>query len=114
MSPTGYKVVDVKLDAGTLHLDCAISFVRDGLMIISEDSLPNGIPEELKHWDRIKVSYEDAQTPAVNGLPINKNVYVTDTAFKDTIGKELEKRDMTVEYIDFKTFIVNQYEVNDE
>lgn len=31
-------------------------------------------PKELKHWDRIKVSYEDAQMLAVNGLPINRNV----------------------------------------
>lgn len=102
LTPSGYKVVEVKLDAGTLHLDCAISFARDGLMIVSMDSLPNGLPKELKNWDKIKVSYKDAQDLAVNGLPLSSKVYVTDIAYKQTIGKELEKRGIKVEYIDFK------------
>ncbi|MBG9815514.1 amidinotransferase [Bacillus safensis] len=102
LTPDGYKVVEVKLEKNTLHLDCAISFVRDGLMIVNEDSLPNGIPDELKDWDKIKVSYKDAQNLAINGLPINEKVYVTDIAYKNTIGKELEKRDIKVEYVDFK------------
>ncbi|OYN65975.1 amidinotransferase [Bacillus safensis] len=102
LTPDGYKVVEVKLEKNTLHLDCAISFVRDGLMIVNEDSLPNGIPDELKDWDKIKVSYKDAQNLDINGLPINEKVYVTDIAYKNTIGKELEKRDIKVEYVDFK------------
>ncbi|WP_201268106.1 dimethylarginine dimethylaminohydrolase family protein [Bacillus altitudinis] len=102
LTPDGYKVVEVKLEKNTLHLDCAISFVRDGLMIVNEDSLPNGIPDELKDWDKIKVSYKDAQDLAINGLPIDEKVYVTDSAYKNTIGKELEKRNIKVEYVDFK------------
>lgn len=102
LTPSGYKVVEVKLEPGTLHLDCAISFVRDGLMIVSMDSLANGLPEELKNWDKIEVSYKDAQDLAVNGLPISSKVYVTDIAFKNTIGKELEKRGIQVEYVDYE------------
>lgn len=102
LTPSGYKVVEVKLEPGTLHLDCAISFVRDGLMIVSMDSLANGLPEELKNWDKIEVSYKDAQDLAVNGLPISSKVYVTDIAFKNTIGKELEKRGIKVEYVDYE------------
>lgn len=71
-------------------------------MIVNEDSLPNGIPNELKDWDKIKVSYKDAQDLAINGLPIDEKVYVTDSAYKNTIGKELEKRNIKVEYVDFK------------
>lgn len=71
-------------------------------MIVSEDSLPNGIPKELKGWDKIKVSYEDAQNLAVNGLPLSSKVYITDSAFKHTIGKELEKRGIKVENIDYE------------
>jgi len=102
LTPSGYKVVEVKLEPGTLHLGCAISFVRDGLMIVSMDSLANGLPEELKNWDKIEVSYKDAQDLAVNGLPISSTVYVTDIAFKNTIGKELEKRGIQVEYVDYE------------
>ncbi len=40
--------------------------------------------------------------PRYNGLPINENVYITDSAFKETVGKELEKRGTTVEYVDLK------------
>lgn len=102
LSHSGYNVVEVKLDKGILHLDCALSLVKEGLMIVCEDALPNGLPEELKSWDKIVVSYEDAERLATNGLPINEKVYVTDIAFKDTVGKELENRGITVEYIDYK------------
>lgn len=98
----GYEVVEVKLDPEFLHLDCALSLVREGLMIVCEDALTDGIPEQLKNWDKITVSKEDAQDLATNGLPINENVYVTDIAFKNSVGAELEKRGITVEYIDFK------------
>ncbi|WBW96226.1 dimethylarginine dimethylaminohydrolase family protein [Oceanirhabdus sp. W0125-5] len=102
LSHFDYKVVEVKLDPDIYHLDCALSLVREGLMIVCEDALPNGIPDELKSWDKIEVSYDDALRTAINGLPINEKVYVADIAFKDSIGKELEKRGITVEYIDFK------------
>lgn len=98
----GYKVTEVKLDPEILHLDCALSLVKEGLMVVCEEALINGIPDELKDWDKITVNKKDAINLATNGLPVNEEVYITDTAFKDTVGAELEKRGITVEYIDFK------------
>ncbi len=101
VSNFGYEVVEVPLHETILHLDCAISLVRDGLMIVCEEALLNGIPEQLKDWDKINVTLEDASKLATNGLPINENVYITDPEFK-CIGDELEKRGMKIEYISFK------------
>lgn len=97
----GYEVVEVPLHPTILHLDCALSLVREGLMIVCEDALLKGIPKQLKDWDKINVTLEDASKLATNGLPINENVYITDREFK-FIGEELEKRGMTVEYVDYK------------
>ncbi|MBE9909329.1 dimethylarginine dimethylaminohydrolase family protein [Enterococcus casseliflavus] len=97
----GYEVVEVPLHETILHLDCAISLVREGLMIVCKEALLNGIPEQFKDWDKIYVTLEDASRLATNGLPINENVYITDPEFK-FIGDELRKRGMKVEYIDFK------------
>lgn len=35
----GYEVIRVPLKNNVLHLDCALSLVRNGLMIVSEDVL---------------------------------------------------------------------------
>ena len=98
----GYNVVEVKMDKDILHLDCILSFPRDGLMIVCEDAMPEGLPEELKSWDKILVTKDEAQALATNGLPIDDHTYITDIAFKDTVGKELERRGIHVEYIDYK------------
>lgn len=100
VSNFGYQVVEVSLHHKILHLDCAISLVRDGLMIVCEEALLEGIPEQFKNWDKIFVTLADASKLATNGLPINEQVYITDPQFK-FIGDELEKRGVTVEYIDF-------------
>ncbi|MDO5294805.1 MAG: amidinotransferase [bacterium] len=101
LEPMGYEVIQVVLEPNVLHLDCAMSFVREGLMIVSEKALLNEIPEVLKDWDKISVDPEEIQYLTINGLPINEETYITDIQFKDTIGKELEKRNIKVEYIDF-------------
>ena len=69
-----------------LYLDCALSLVRDGLMIVCEEALINGIPEELKNWDKISVPYSDVSRLAVNGLPANDSAYILDPEF-EYIGK---------------------------
>ncbi|WP_208586188.1 dimethylarginine dimethylaminohydrolase family protein [Gracilibacillus suaedae] len=97
----GYEVCEVPLHPSILHLDCAISFVREGLMVVCEEALLDGIPEQLKNWDKIHVTLKDASNLATNGLPINENVYITDPAFQD-IGEQLEIRGITVEYVDYR------------
>lgn len=97
----GYTVEQVPLDPDVLHLDCALSLVREGLMIVSEEALTQGIPDSLKDWDRIVVPLESVKHLTVNGLPISPETYVTDPAFEGPVGRELEKRGITVRYVDF-------------
>ncbi|MDO4479263.1 MAG: arginine deiminase family protein [Lachnospiraceae bacterium] len=101
MEPQGYTVTQVPLLPNVLHLDCAMSLVRDGLMIVAEKALLGGIPAVFADWDKIIVDPEEIQYLTINGLPINERTYLTDYAFKDTIGKELKKRGITVEYVHF-------------
>ncbi|GAA0103917.1 arginine deiminase family protein [Paraclostridium sordellii] len=96
-----YKVVQVPLKNNVLHLDCALSLVRDGLMIVCEEALINSIPEDLKNWDKISVPFSDVSRLAVNGLPVNDSVYILDPEF-EYIGKQLISKGITVEYIDFE------------
>ncbi|WP_431811089.1 dimethylarginine dimethylaminohydrolase family protein [Lysinibacillus sp. FW12] len=96
-----YTVVEVPLHPTILHLDCALSLVRNGLMIVCEEAFLDGIPEQLKDWDKIHVSLEDAARLATNGLPVNEQVYITDKEFT-WIGEQLEQKGITVEYVDFK------------
>ncbi|MGW4247782.1 amidinotransferase, partial [Nocardia sp. NPDC004722] len=83
-----------------LHLDCALSLVRDGLLIACPDRLPDGLPPRLRDWDRIEVSEDEAAAMATNGLPIDAETYITDPEF-ERVGKQLQERGITVEYIDF-------------
>ena len=71
------------------------------LMIVCEDSLADGIPETFRCWDKIAVPEEDAEQLADNGMAINPEVCITEIAFRNTIGKELEERGIKVEYLDF-------------
>lgn len=96
-----YQVIEVPLKKDVLHLDCALSLVREGLMIVCEEAMPNGIPKPLKSWDRISVPHQDLAHLAINGLPVNEEVYITDPKFEYIIG-ELQKRNIHVELIDFQ------------
>lgn len=100
LSHFGYTVIEVPLRPNVLHLDCALSLVRDGLMIVCEEAFADGIPEALKDWDKILVPSEDISHLAVNGLPVNETVYILDPAFS-YIAEQLEARQITVERIPF-------------
>ncbi len=95
-----YDVIEVPLRREVLHLDCALSLVRDGLMIICEDAFLNGIPKPLMEWDKIPVPFKDIANLAVNGLPINDSTYILDPQF-GYIAEQLKARGITVEFIDF-------------
>lgn len=101
LQPYGYCVELVRLRPDVLHLDCALSLVRDGLLVVSEGDLLDGLPTVLSGWDAIKVSREDAAKLATNGLPLGPETYVLDSQFQ-VLGQELERRKIQVEYIDYK------------
>lgn len=101
LSPFGYTVETVRLKPDILHLDCALGLVREGLMIICESALIDGVPEILKKWDRIDIREEETSLLATNGLPLNPDVYALDPVFAH-IGEKLEQHGTKVESIDFK------------
>lgn len=96
-----YNVIPVRLHPDILHLDCALSMVREGLMICCEEAFLDGLPKELSNWDKINVSLKDASLLMTNGLPINESVYVTDQAFTELIAA-LEEYDIKVETLDYE------------
>ena len=95
-----YTIEKVRLHPSILHLDCAMSLVREGLMIVCEDAFLDGLPVYFDTWDKIHVTLEQCAQLITNGLPINPDLYITDQAFQD-IGLQLEERGVTVEYLDF-------------
>lgn len=101
LSHWGYEVIEVLLKKDILHLDCALSLVRNGLMIVCEEAFTEGIPQPLKTWDKISVPYRDIAYLAVNGLPIDEHTYVLDPQF-EYIAEQLRNRDINVEYVDFQ------------
>jgi glycine amidinotransferase len=100
LAPDGYRVEIVRLKPNILHLDCAMGLVREGIVVVCEAVLLDGLPRSLKDWVRLPVSEEDAMNLGTNGLPISPNVYVTDPAFRH-IGDEVGKHGITVEYVEF-------------
>lgn len=100
LRPFGFTVTPVPLPRHVLHLDCAIGLVREGLLIACPDRLPVGLPARLHDWERIDVTEDEAAAMATNGLPIDADTYITDPEF-ERVGKQLESRGVTVEYVDF-------------
>ncbi|MFE3023569.1 dimethylarginine dimethylaminohydrolase family protein [Nocardia tengchongensis] len=100
LQPQGFNVTPVRLPEHVLHLDCAMSLVREGLVIVCPDRLPDGLPAPVRDWEQIEVSEDEAAAMATNGLPIDSETYITDPQF-ERVGKQLQSRGITVEYIDF-------------
>ena len=50
----GYEVVPVRLHPHILHLDCALSLLREGLMIVCEEAFLDGLPAQLANWEKIE------------------------------------------------------------
>ena len=101
-----YTVKRVRLVESVLHLDCVLSVPRGGLAIVCEEAFIDGLPEEIKDWDLIRVSLDDVKRLAVNGLPVDSQNYVlsynlhNDNRFIQT---ELEKRGIKVHRVFFGT-----------
>jgi N-dimethylarginine dimethylaminohydrolase len=90
----------VALADSTLHLDCALSLPRPGLAIACRAALPDGLPGQLRTWDVIDVSIEDAQRLACNGLVLDVDTYVIDRAHT-ALAEQLRTRGLEVIAIPF-------------
>jgi glycine amidinotransferase len=99
LAPHGYTVETVRVKSNTLHLDCAIGVIREGLMVACDAVLPEGLPKSLRDWDRIAVTEAEALRLGTNGFSINPKVHVTDPEFR-RIGEQIAKRGIAVECVD--------------
>jgi len=101
-----YTVKRIRLVESVLHLDCVLSVPRSGFAIVCEEAFIDGLPEEIKDWDLIRVSLDDVKRLAVNGLPVDSQNYVlsynlhNDNRFIQT---ELERRGIKVHRVFFGT-----------
>ncbi|RAJ77555.1 N-dimethylarginine dimethylaminohydrolase [Chitinophaga dinghuensis] len=101
LTPYGYTLEVVRLQPDILHLDCALGLIKDGLMVVCEAAFIDGIPQRLRDWQRIDVTYAETSNLATNGLPLSPQVYVTDPAFSH-IGERVAEHGIQVEYVDFQ------------
>ncbi|GLZ78598.1 amidinotransferase [Actinorhabdospora filicis] len=100
LEPRGYTVELVPLHDHILHLDCALGLIREGLLVHCPEAMPGGLPESLRGWDAVTVTFDQATSLATNGLPITPGVYVTDPEFA-FLGDRLAEHGVRVEYVDF-------------
>lgn len=101
LSFDGYTVTEIPLHPHILHLDCALSFVNEQLLILCEEAFLDGVPERFFFFEKINVTLHEAQKLITNGLPINESTYVMDPAFIK-LGKQLEEKGILVEYVDYQ------------
>ena len=101
-----YDVVRVPLREDVLHLDCVLSVPREGLAIICEEAFVEGLPDQIKGWDLIKVGIESVRRLAVNGIPVDsRNYIISFNEHNDNryLQSELEKRNIRVHRVFFGT-----------
>lgn len=94
----GYKVVQIEVPMGVLHLTTAISVIHDGLVM--------GLPEVLEHpvFDRVNtLPVYDEPVDACNVLVIGDRV-IASGEYK--VHEELEKQGFTVSRPDLSEFIL--------
>jgi N-dimethylarginine dimethylaminohydrolase len=66
----------------TSAVDCVMGLVREGLLVVYEDGLIDGLPRALKDWERIPAAEAEAMSLGANGLSISPDAYVADPAFR--------------------------------
>ncbi|WP_446002365.1 dimethylarginine dimethylaminohydrolase family protein [Weissella viridescens] len=96
-----YHIIPVKLHPHILHLDCALSLLRPGLMIVCPEAFIDGVPDQLKDWKHIDVTLAQATQLMCNGLPIDEHTYITDVAFTELIPR-IEAHGIQVIALDYQ------------
>lgn len=89
-----YDVEMVAVDPRFSHLDCVMLTPREGVAVVCLESLPEGVPECMKDWDLIDVSYEVTKMhTGCNNLTLNDHTVLMPTGeAHDRVAGELKKR----------------------
>ncbi|MCP4187067.1 MAG: amidinotransferase [Gammaproteobacteria bacterium] len=94
MEPYGYRLHPMQVEGQLLHGLGVMALIREGLLLAYMDSLPGGLPDVVKDWEVIELSYEDTKNFATVGLSLDQKTYVIDEVNTRVI-EELEKRNVT-------------------
>ncbi|MCE1248922.1 MAG: arginine deiminase family protein [Firmicutes bacterium] len=91
-----YNVQEVKIRGGFLHLDCALCVPKPGFAMICREAFVDGIPDLIKDWELLDVSFDDAKNKlGCNGLILDqKNIIIS--AELPHIGEKLDKAGFNV------------------
>jgi len=90
LEPHGYKFHPMPVAGKILHGLGTVALIREGLLLAYMDSLPNGLPDVVKDWEVIELTYEDAKNYATVGLSLDENTYIIDEV-NTRIIEELDK-----------------------
>jgi N-dimethylarginine dimethylaminohydrolase len=96
-----YTVYEVPLSVEWMHLDGALSLLRDGLALRSTNYLLEPLPGALASFEFIDVTPDEAGQLGCNVLILDENTVVMDTRTGDRIASEVQKRGIEVIHHDY-------------
>ena len=98
-----YTVHTIKLKHHVLHLDCAMMLMNENQGLICEEDFEDlsSIPESLKKYSWVKVTPEEAQHMATNGMVVNKSTVIITDAFPH-IAEQIRAFGITAHEVPFK------------
>ena len=72
-----YRVHKIRLTKHFLHLDFVLSIPRPGLAVVCREGFVDGLPDFLKGWQIIDISFQDAQSKlACNHLVLDEKTII--------------------------------------
>ncbi|MFH9294458.1 amidinotransferase [Streptomyces sp. NPDC017520] len=91
-----YRVHQVPLSEGVIHLDDGLTTVREGLAVVCREQFTDGLPAPVADWELIDVSLHDAvNLLAGNSLVLAPGETLVDERLTD-LAEALTARDVTV------------------
>src|SRR5262249_29867321 len=91
-----YKVMPVKLRPDVLHLDCCMALLKPGLGLICRSKiLDHPLPGQLKDFDFVDVTEEEAHYLGANVLVLDEHRVIMDSKF-ERIAEVLRNRGQEV------------------
>jgi N-dimethylarginine dimethylaminohydrolase len=79
---SSYKVMPIQLRADVLHLDCCMALLKPGLGLICRGKILDPLPGQLKDFEFIEVTEEEAQYLGTNVLVLDENRLIVDSKFE--------------------------------
>lgn len=91
IEPDGYRVHPMPLEGNMLHALGCLCLLREGLAMAYLPALKEGLPEPIRDWDVIELTYEEAMNHATVGVSLDASHYMIDP-HHNRVMDELYKR----------------------